>query len=213
MELTIDIEVIPNLDTAAIEELSAGVQAPGQYKKPESIAEWLAENRQRIVDEQVHKSCFAGETGQIICIGWAFEDQEPVALTGSEASILAGFFAGVAKLSNGQVLDVIGHNVSFDVRYIWQRAVINGIKPPWNIKWQGKAWDYKDTMALWHPAQDKKISLEKLCKALGVQTSKGDLDGSKVLDYFKAGKIDEIATYCKADVIATRQCYWKMMFR
>lgn len=212
MELTLDIECIPNLDAAAIEEITAAVKAPGNYKKPESIAEWMAENREGIVNEQIHKACFAGETGQIICIGWAFDEQEPEALTGPEPEILSGFFAKVKQHVQQEALNVIGHNVSFDIRYIWQRAVINGIRPPWQIKWHAKPWDHHDTMAMWHPDRDKKISLGKLCKALGIQTSKSDLDGSKVWDYYKAGKIQEIAAYCKADVAATRQCYRRMVF-
>lgn len=213
MQITIDIEVVPNLDDAAITEIAAGIQAPGNYKKPESIAEWMAENKARLVDEQVHKAGLDGATGKIICIGWAWGMEAIINATGDEDIILAALFADITNRGLTAPADVIGHNVSWDLRYIWQRAVVNGIKPPWQIKWHGKPWDHIDTMRMWNDDSQRKISLDKLCKVLDVPTSKGDMDGSKVWQAYKDGRIDDIAAYCMADVEATRQCWKRMTFQ
>lgn len=173
----------------------------------------MAENKDRLVDEQVGKAGLDGATGRIICLSWAWDD-EPVnsAAAGSELSILQALFDDVREKHKGMAVTVCGHNISWDIRYIWQRAVVNGIQPPANIRWQGKPWDHTDTMLLWNPDTQRRISLDKLCKVLGVQTSKGDLDGSKVWQAFKDGRIVDIAKYCSADVEATRACYRKMVF-
>ena len=66
--------------------------------------------------------------------------------------------------------------------------------------------DYACSMRAWAGWKDT-ISLDRLCRALKVQTPKGDLDGSKVFDAWLAGELDRIATYNRADVIATRECW------
>ena len=52
-----------------------------------------------------------------------------------------------------------------------------------------------------------RISLNKLAIALDLQSHKGDLDGSMVWDYYKAGRLEEIKTYCEQDVYLTRKIY------
>ena len=59
---------------------------------------------------------------------------------------------------------------------------------------------------------ERRISLDKLCKVLGIDSPKGEMDGSKVGDYFRAGRIAEIAAYCRADVAAVRQVHRRMIF-
>jgi predicted PolB exonuclease-like 3'-5' exonuclease len=66
-------------------------------------------------------------------------------------------------------------------------------------------------MTAWAGARNR-VSLDKLCKAFGIETPKGGIDGSKVWDYVKAGKIDEVAAYCARDVEATRKVYKRLTF-
>ena len=108
--------------------------------------------------------------------------------------------------------NIVGHNVAWDLRFLWQRFVVNGIAPPnWlRVAVKAKPWDISDTMTMWNPDRDKRISLDRLCRILGVPTSKGDMDGSKVWDAYRAGEIDRIAAYCRADVEAVRECYRRM---
>ena len=50
----------------------------------------------------------------------------------------------------------------------------------------------------------KFVSLDNLCKFFGFE-GKGDIDGSQVYPMYKEGKIEEIAEYCRQDVIKTRK--------
>lgn len=210
--LYLDIETVPNLSVEQIAEIAAGIKAPGNYSKPETIEKWMAENKQRLVDEVVAKGSLDGATGRIICLSWAWDDEAIANASGEEPEVLQALFSAVLKRHGGMAVTVCGHNISWDVRYIWQRAVVNNIKPPSNIRWNGKPWDHADTMLLWNPDNQHRISLDKLCKVLGVPTSKGDLDGSKVWQAFKDGRIKDIAAYCSEDVRATRECYRRMQF-
>lgn len=226
MLLPIDIETVPTDDPAVIAEIAAGITPPKTMSKPETIAKWEAEERPSMIEEAVKKTAFDGTYGRIVCVGWAYDDQEPVSMCGAdERDLLSSFFTDVALNTkpaytgdkSGPGVIVCGHNVAgFDLRFLWQRAVINGLKPPYALHtaMKAKPWDktIADTMLMWSPEYGKKISLDALCRALKVESPKGDMDGSKVWDAFKAGQFDRISDYCRGDVAAVRECYRRMTF-
>ena len=57
-----------------------------------------------------------------------------------------------------------------------------------------------------------RISLDKLCLALSIQSPKGEIDGSKVAEYVAAGALDQVAEYCGKDVEAVRSVHRRMVF-
>lgn len=224
MVISFDIETIGTGNAMIIADLAAAILPPKTMSKPETIARWEAEEKPALVDDAVKKTAFDGSVGRIVCIGWAVDDSNPVsAQDAPEAEIIAVFFAAVrnaiqihyrgGKTEHAPVF--VGHNVSgFDLRFLWQRAVVHAIKPPSGIPFHAKPWDKTigDTMVMWHPERDRRISLDKLCRTLGIVSPKSDLDGSKVWEYVKAGRIEEVAKYCRGDVAAVRECYRRMMF-
>jgi Predicted 3'-5' exonuclease related to the exonuclease domain of PolB/Asparagine synthase len=48
-----------------------------------------------------------------------------------------------------------------------------------------------------------KVKLDELSRIMGLPGKPGGMDGSQVAAYFNAGRIQEIADYCKSDVINT----------
>ena len=48
-----------------------------------------------------------------------------------------------------------------------------------------------------------KVKLDELSRIMGLPGKPGGMDGSQVEAYFNAGRIQEIADYCKSDVINT----------
>ena len=48
-----------------------------------------------------------------------------------------------------------------------------------------------------------KAKLDELSRIMGLPGKPGGMDGSQVEAYFNAGRIEEIADYCKSDVINT----------
>ena len=222
--VTVDIETICTEDPEVIAEIAERITPPGNYKKEDTIKQWEAEVKPGLVKEAVAKTSFDGSFGSICCIGWAFGDEQvdtafldtSGAVKADEKRVLSAFMNNL----NLQHLDkdtiFVGHNIhAFDLRFIWQRCVINNVKmnPVLKAACQAKAWSPQigDTLLLWNSDRDRRISLDRLCKVLGVKTSKGDMDGSKVYDYYKQGRLQEIADYCRDDVRATRECYLRLV--
>lgn len=217
-----DIETLPTANAEVIAEISAGIRPPGNLKKAETIEAWERDEKPAAILDAVKKTGLDGTFGRICCIGYAVNDEPVEAAFGDdEGACITAFFrwlSGVSKISDyseSRQTTFAGHNVlSFDLRFLWQRCVVNRIQPPSFIPFNAKPWDGKvfDTMTAWNPAREKSISLDKLCRALGIPSPKGDLDGSKVVEYWQAGRQNEVVAYCMADVEAVRQCHKRMMF-
>lgn len=243
MELTLDIETIPAQRADVMEEIRAceqekldaalaAIKPPGNYKKQETIDEWLANEAPKItaslragfeqtVDECYRKTGLDGAFGQVCVVGWAQDDDEPTILAGlDEKVLLKDFYTALRDIQPNEVFQttVIGHNVaSFDLRFLSQRSMVNGIRPHPVISRaaMAKPWESEkvfDTMVQW-AGPGGRISLDKLCRALLIASPKGDLDGSKVWDYVRDGRIAEVQDYCKRDVQAVRSVFWRMTYR
>lgn len=212
MNIYLDIETIPTQNPLHQTFVVENLKAPANYKKPESIAEWIEENKQTAIE----KTALDGTFGEIAVIGVAIDDQEPVKFycqdwqcPDREAVILQQFFDYLKEqgLSRQTLPQFIGHNITkFDDRFIFQRAVINGVKPSYTTTRNNTY----DTMTEW-AGYGNTVSLAKLCQVLGIE-AKGDIDGSKVWEYIQAGKINEVADYCVKDVERVRQVYKRMNF-
>ena len=211
----------------------AAIAPPGNYKKQETIDAWYADEAPKIraamqsefeneLDSTYRKTSFDGAFGQVCVIGFAINDEPAITLFNEdwqdERTLLENFACCLTSdIEHKDFVTVVGHNVaSFDLRFLMHRYIVNGIRPHSVISRaaQAKPWESDkvfDTMVQWAGVGNR-IKLDKLCKALDVPTPKGDIDGSMVWDFVNAGRIDEVAAYCKKDVEATRQVYKRMTF-
>lgn len=232
MNIYLDLETIPAQDPAVRAAIAAGITAPANYSKPESIAKWLEENREAEAEKAWRKTSFDGALGQIAVASIAIDDAAPVTFwqedwASGETHILRELFDLIDSACSVPVYGgiraerepvFIGHNlVNFDLRFLFQRAVLNSIRPPACIPFQAKPWDAKvyDTMTAW-AGHNGRVSLDKLCTALGI-AAKGseigdEIDGSLVWDFVRAGRIADVATYCAADVERVREIHKRMTF-
>lgn len=215
MNLYLDIETIPTRSNSIIASIAANIKPPGNMKKAETIAEWAANAKPAAVEEEIARTSLDGAFGNICCIGWAMDDQPVKSSYGDdENKVLADFIASVmADLTYLRHIRpmIVGHNVlNFDVRFIWQRAIILGIKMPHWFPRDPKPWGREvfDTMTAF-AGQRGSISLAKLSDAMGLE-GKNDIDGSKVAKLWAAGQHDKVATYCCGDVELTRQIHKRM---
>ena len=219
--IILDIETIGTSRPDVIDYIATTVKPPATFKKPESIANWHKEEGPAAIAEAVAKTGLDGAFGQVVCIGFQLDGiDSPLAYCGlNEPMLLEAFNEMLTKcIAPGDVLAtaVVGHNVSgFDLRFLWQRYVVNGIRPHAiiNVAAQAKSWDAKiyDTMTKF-AGYGNRISLEKLCLALGVPSPKGDMDGSMVGKAVADGRLLEVVEYCKRDVRATLEVYRRMTF-
>lgn len=238
MNLYLDIETIPTqrqdvcdyLEESLRDDLSAAldaVKAPANYKDAEKIAEYCAEKRASLraeflanLQQKIDATGLDGSFGQVFCIGWAVESDQPTTVYGLNERFVLETFSQKLRIAPSELFSttVIGHNVSaFDLRFLGQRYIVNGIKPPIVISRaaQAKPWESDkvyDTMVQW-AGVSQRISLERLCLALSLPCPKTELDGSKVWQWVQDGKHDEVARYCERDVEAARSVHRRMTFR
>lgn len=216
MNIYLDIETIPSQDPALLAKFRAEVTAPATYKKPESIAEWMAENADRVAQERLAKTSFDPAHGHICTIAWAIDDDE---VTKSHADAVIAEKAVIEKFFDDMPSDTwakprfVGHYISgFDIRFILCRAVVLGVRIPAVFPRDPKPWSDSvfDTMTAWAGNRDT-ISMDNLCAALGIPGKGDGLDGSQVAQAWAEGRHHEIAQYCADDVDRTRAIHRKFI--
>lgn len=214
--LYLDIETIPAQTTDIKDRIASTVKPPAQMKKPETIAAWEANDKPAAVEEAIAKTSFNGAYGHVCCIGWAFDDEPaqsiiwPLDVETEAATIHA--FKTIAAARTNFAPTIVGHNVAeFDIRFLWQRAMVLGIVMPVWFPKDPKPWGREvfDTMTAFAGARNT-ISMDNLCAALGIP-GKDDMDGSMVAEAWANGEYRRIADYCTADVERTRLIHRKMM--
>jgi hypothetical protein len=189
--------------------------------KDAMIARWeerfRAEKAIEVAEANWRKTSFDGGAGQVVCIGFALDGSPATAYFGmDETKLLQDFFCWLTDIRSIHDRPVfIGHNhAAFDLRFLFHRAVINGVKPPIWLPNNARPWDdcIYDTMVQW-AGHGNRISMDNLCKALGIPGKPDDIDGSRVWDFVRDGRIDEVAEYCRGDVQRTREIYKRMTFQ
>ena len=103
---------------------------------------------------------------------------------------------------------------SFDFPYINIRSAINGVPVPRDIVLDTRRFsterhfDVREVVTNYE--RYRKGTLEFFCEIFGVPSPKNGINGKNVGEYFKAGKLDEIAKYCLGDCKATGELYMKL---
>ena len=223
--IILDIETIPSQKPGAREQVRASLKPPATMKLPATIEKWWTTEADAAVEEGYRKqSLDGGNFGEIISIAVLAVDNDTDAgwahcrtCNESEAELLGKFVDAVveridaeaAKSANSEYnfpTDpfFVCHNSAFDLPYIWRRCIVNSIRLPFRFpdpsSRVGK--DFGCTMTMW-AGFNGRVSLDNLCNCLGIESPKGEMNGSQVFDYWLAGRHEEIARYNMADVVAT----------
>lgn len=218
--IIIDIETIPATSQPIADYIASTIKPPGTIKLPASIEKWHKESKAEAVAEAIDKTGLDGAFGKVVCIGYYLHDSgQPEAVYGlDEPDLLTKFNSVLDTIPRNMhnATTVVGHNIiGFDLRFLLQRYIVNGIKPHAIINHASKAkpWDATvyDTMTQFAGVGNR-ISLDKLCMALGIPTPKGEMDWSMVGKAVADGRLLDVVEYCKKDIIATRSAYRRMTF-
>ena len=209
--LFLDIETLPG-DEALKRDVESQIKPPGSMSKPETLKKWEEEQKSQEVERRYRGTALRGHQGRILCIGCIKETpggaSEKV-IVGEESAILREFWETATDVDL-----FVGFNVlEFDLKFIMQRSIVAGVQPTKQLNFARYRSDsIYDVMAEWELWGRDMISLDALARALGIESPKGDVDGSKVYDYYLAGRLDEIYAYCLKDVMTTREIYRRMNF-
>ena len=168
------------------------------------------EERLRVLDCLGLDPC----TGRIICIGvyWIELDKSRAYCHEDERELLANFWNDLGQIRPQKYVTFNGK--SFDFPYINIRSAINGVPIPRDVVLDTRRFstdrhfDVREVMTNYE--RYKKGTLEFFCEIFGVPSPKNGINGKNVGEYFKAGKLDEIAKYCLGDCKATGQLYLKL---
>ena len=232
ISLYIDLETLPDQRDGAFERYLDAVEPPGNYKKPETIQKWLAENAEAVAAENYQKTGLNGLHGEICSIAFAIGsgDIENTTRTDkhTEKDLLEEFWEMLRKevaihLRHGEMRTIqwTGHNViDFDLRFLKQRSIVNGIKPAYFLPADARhGGDHVfDTMKEWAGWRGY-VKQDELCETLGIKAPDNfscevtDLDGSAVWEMFQSEQYGLIADYNILDVWKVREIHRRMTFQ
>lgn len=225
MNVFIDIETIPEQPEAEAKALIAEtIEAPNTMKKADTIKDWHEGNgkyegvKEAAIEDAYRKTSFDGAKGEICSIAWQVEGGYIKSETNSgedgEAGMLQEFFHDLRENCGGRPPFFIGQYVAgFDLKFLFHRSIINKINPGFKIPFDGRhTKDFYCTQMAW-AGFGGRMSQDNLCKALGIEGKPDDIDGSKVWDFYKAGKIDRIEEYNRHDVETVIEIYNRINFK
>ena len=218
--LFIDIETVACTDEFILNDIRATVTHPKTIKLQKSIDTWSADKRPQAELDAISKTSFDGLAGEIICIGFAVNDEEPKTLwrnvDESEKVLLERFFDLLINVYGKNFNPVYcGHNIAgFDLPFLYKRCLVNNVKPSVILPRNPTAWS-RDVFDTLFEVTGKNMaggSLDRISKILGIGSKTEGFDGSMVNQAWHDGKIVEIAEYCKQDVYLTRELYKRILF-
>jgi hypothetical protein len=190
--------------------------------KDDAIAQWAAkfseEKAPEVAEQNWRRTALDGAKGEIISIAWAVEDDavscEYRCLGDNEADLLYSFFSCLSSYLNGRNPFFIGQFVAgFDLKFIFHRAVILGVKPPFDLPFNGRHdQHFYDTQQAWAGFKGR-MSQDNMCKALGIEGKPGDISGANVWDHVRDGDIKRVVEYNIDDVEKVRQLHKRLTFQ
>ncbi|CAO4185117.1 3'-5' exonuclease [Methylorubrum aminovorans] len=126
----------------------------------------------------------------------------------TEARLITDFAARVEQL-RPQLVSFNGHG--FDLPVLRYRALIQGVPAPgltarpYYRRYDEAGLDLCDVLANFDTRG--RIGLDALCRAMGLPGKPEGIDGGSVADLVAQGRLDAVAAYCRADVIATYRLF------
>ena len=226
MKIWIDIETVPTqpeLETKA--EIAKSIKHPAAMKKAETIQAWhegegkYAGEKAKSIEDAYRKTSLDGTKGEVVSVSWHSENgkggtnyRDIFNEKQDEASLLEVLFDDIRLACDGRPPFFIGHNIRFDLKFLFQRSIIRGVNPEFKIPFSGRhEQNFYCTMEAW-AGFNGRISQDNLCKALGIEGKPCDIDGSKVWDFVKAGDIVRVADYNEDDTDKVIKIYNKLNF-
>ena len=168
------------------------------------------EDRQRIREHLGLDPC----TGRVICIGvhWLEVDRYRAYCQPEERELLANFWSDLGQIRPQRFVTFNGK--AFDFPYVNIRSAITRVPAHRDILLDTRRFsndrhfDVREVLTNYD--RYKKGTLEFFCEIFGIPSPKNGINGSQVEDYFRRGRLDDIAQYCLADCRATGELYLRL---
>jgi len=204
MLLFFDIETAPACDWETLESRLKEIW----------IERYLKDNDEAPEDFYLERAWLYSAFSRILCIScwYIWEDWEIVVKTyqWEEKEIIESFFEATQKVR------LCWWNIKkFDIPFIFNRAIVNGIRIPQYISSIGKKpWEvsHLDLMEIWKNNWFTNTWLALTCEVLWIPTPKDAMNWAEVgKHYLETWDVSKIVEYCEKDVKATIAVYQKML--
>jgi len=168
-------------------------------------------------DLWINRSSLHPEFGRVVCVSFGVFTPEGIeritSFYGDDEKDILEKSNKVLSNSRLKSYKLAGQNIkNFDIPYLGKRMLINNITPDsliqtWNKKpWETSFLDLAEIFSFGAWGQTFS-SLDLISHVLGVPTSKDNMEGSQVHEYYWKGMHENIKDYCEQDVICTMNCF------
>ena len=205
--LVFDVETVPTPDCA--DYLTDPIEAPRNYKDPDKINAYIAEARQRQIDE----AALNLDLCEVVAVAFALKAQSYVLTreVASEEEILRGFWRQVASVQR-DFGKIVGFNcLDFDLLVLVRRSQLLGIRPPTLLVERYRRHDgivdVLDVLSFGH--RELRCSLSFYCRRFGIPHDES-ITGADITRLVTAGDWASVARHCVDDMEATRELAFRL---
>jgi 3'-5' exonuclease len=225
----LDVETIPDQREGAADAAAARVKAPANYKDPEKIRAYVAEK-----GAEAHaQTSLNGAYGQLFAVGWAVADMPALNVArqrlddlSDEAELLRNFYdllsldlrhvgASYGDAGEWRVVFVGLNVVRFDLRFLWQRTVVHGVKPSVRLPYNASPYSPQvvDLGMEWTGDHREYVSVDELCSALSIESPKVKhaMAGADVWGRVQSGDWQAVVDYNLSDVEVLRTLHKRFL--
>lgn len=186
------------------------IKVPGQYKKQESIEQYIEEKYARrtndipkLFDEAWRKNALNILKCEVICFGIKINNEKAFAITGNnEYELLSEVQRVFSDFHYGSFMTFGWNTYEFDV------PILNLLSSKYDLRLLNKILP-KDRRGLFHVDLMRAMNptvynyyckLNDACKFFDIQGKMEGMDGSMVHDLYINGEIEKIKEYCCQDI-------------
>lgn len=217
----LDLETLPpEMNDEELKKFNDNLSPPKTLKDPVKIENWYTEN----VEKKYRDLAKSSSTANVATLGYAFNENNAVCLYDEkrdEKSLLEAFYEDIINEINNQHVDgdinslnytikFVGFNCrKFDLDLLWKRAKFHGLHDLAKLiprdKWDKNVIDIMEVFlgSNYH----EYISQNAVCEYFKIEQKPNGIDGSKVYDYWMAGRYEEISQYNIYDVETVRKLF------
>lgn len=216
MRIYLDIETTYSDSPLLHAKIASEVTPPKTYTKPESIAKWHEEEGSKVLNRRIADTALEGGYGELTAVGWAIDDGDiEVRVRQScetELDLLRQVAEDLQVKPQDYPLTFIGHNVDFDLRFLWKRAIVLGFPMPQLFPRRWRPWDPSilDMQLEWTGQLREYIKQAELAAMLGIETT-DTITGADAPQAWRDGQYDVIRSHCHEDLRVCREIHRRMM--
>lgn len=181
------------------------VKVPGNISRPDTILKYQQENQV----EAWKKQALDSMQGNIVCIGYAFEDGPVKTFCHKdESQVMFEFAAFINELQGAynESIKFCGWNImTFDIPWLWRKAIKYNHRNLINAIPKDNKHFAIDLMKIWAADFRDYVSLDSCAKFLNIPHD--TCKGSEIHDYWQAGDYASISSHCVKDIETTMEIY------